>query len=163
VAAITYSRRAVLVLVAGAVVAAIVAAASVFSIVERTVAVPGQVRVGVMPFRPAVASPSDQSIADAILQGFSGTSAAFVGPTTTARYDGDAAGIRRLAEDFGLDYVLNGQFGAAEGDPRLLAVLIRTSDGAQVWTGRYDDLNDGARIGREISEQVVRVLALRQP
>lgn len=150
-------------LVACAVVAAIVAGASVFSIVERTVAVPGQVRIGVMPFHPPTASGSSDSIDDVILQGFSGARAAFVGPTTTGRYEATAAGLRRLAEDFGLDYVLNGRFGQAAGEPRLLAELIRTSDGAQVWTGRYDDLSDSGRIGREISEQVVRVLGLRQP
>jgi TolB-like protein len=161
-APITYSRRAVLALVAGIVVAAVIAAASVFSIVERTVAVPGQVRIGVMPFQPT-GSGSSGPISDAILQGFSGTPAAFVGPTTTSRYTDSAADMRRLAEDFGLDFVLNGRFGTGEGEPRLLAELIRTSDGAQVWTSRYDDLSDGGRIGREISEQVARVLALRQP
>jgi TolB-like protein len=42
----------------------------------------------------------------------------------------------------------------------LLAELIRVSDGVHVWVRPYDDLSDGRRLGREISENVARVLQL---
>ena len=144
-------------LVAAIVVAMILAALAVYNVVDRTVAGLGQVRIGVMPFQPPAGAAQPDSITGAILQGFGGTPAAVVGPTTTAAYAGSDDGVRRLGDDFGLDFVLNGRF----SDGRLVAELIRASDGAQVWMASYDDLSDGQRIGRDISQQVTGVLALQ--
>ena len=157
----TYSRRGVLWLVAAIVVAAILAAPAVYNVVDRTVAGLGQARIAVMPFRPPAGAAPPDALVNAILQGFSGTPAAVIGPTTTSRYAGSDADMRRLADDFGLDFLLNGQFSGGTDAPHLRAELIRASDGAQVWMASYDDLSDGARIGREISQQVARVLALQ--
>jgi TolB-like protein len=151
----------VLWLVAAIVVAAILAGFAVYNVVDRTVAGLGQVRIGVMPFQPPAGAAPLTSIGDAVLRGFSGTPAAIIGPTTTAAYAGEGDGLRRVADDFGLDFVLTGRFSDGDGTPRLLAALIRASDGAQVWTAAYDDLGDGERVGRDISQQVGRVLALQ--
>jgi TolB-like protein len=157
----TYSTRGVLWLVAAVIVAAILAGLAVYNVVDRTVAGLGQVRIAVMPFRPPADDAAPDTIVNAILQGFGGTPAAVIGPTTTSRYAGTDADVRRLSDDFGLDFVLNGRFSEDSGAPRLAAELIRASDGAQVWTASYDDVSDGQRIGRDISQQVTRVLALQ--
>ncbi len=139
----------------------ILAGFAVYNVVDRTVAGLGQVRIGVMPFQPPAGAAPLTSIGDAVLRGFSGTPAAIIGPTTTAAYAGDSGGARRVADDFGLDFVLAGRVVDGDGTPHLVAELIRASDGAQVWMATYDELSDGERVGREISQQVARVLALQ--
>jgi DNA-binding winged helix-turn-helix (wHTH) protein/TolB-like protein len=114
------------------------------------------VRIAIMPFQ--------SSIAEWILQDLStvaGDSVGIVGPTTTSAYDGSDAGLKRLAADYGVDYIVNGRELGANGGPRLLAELIRVSDGVHLWVRPYEDLSDGRRVGQEISRHVARVLQLR--
>jgi TolB-like protein len=113
------------------------------------------IRIGIMPFQAP--------IAEWILQDLSaigGASVGLVGPTTTAAYAGSDANLRRLANDYRLDYIVNGRVLGQAGAPRMLAELIRVSDGVHVWVRPYDDLTDGRRVGREISQDVARVLEL---
>jgi hypothetical protein len=84
----------VLWLVAAVIVAAILAGLAVYNVVDRTVAGLGQVRIAVMPFRPPADDAAPDTIVNAILQGFGGTPAAVIGPTTTSRYAGTDADVR---------------------------------------------------------------------
>jgi DNA-binding winged helix-turn-helix (wHTH) protein/TolB-like protein len=116
---------------------------------------PRMIRIGIMPFQAP--------IAEWILQDLSaigGASVGLVGPTTTAAYAGSDANLRRLANDYRLDFIVNGRVLGQAGAPRMLAELIRVSDGVHVWVRPYDDLTDGRRVGREISQDVARVLEL---
>ena len=125
------------------------------------------VRIGIMPFEP----PADrregwQPIAEWILEDLmaaAGGSAAIVGPTSTAAYAGSDDRLRDLAADYHLEYIVNGRFLDAKGGPRMLAELIRVSDGAHVWVRGYNDLGDGRLIGTEISRNVARELAIARP
>jgi DNA-binding winged helix-turn-helix (wHTH) protein len=115
-----------------------------------------RVRIAIMPFQ--------SSIAEWVLEDLStiaGESAAIVGPTTTSAYAGSDLDLRRLAADYGVDYIVNGRELKASGGPRMLAELIRASDGVHVWVRPYEDLSDGRRVGQEISRHVARVLQLR--
>jgi DNA-binding winged helix-turn-helix (wHTH) protein/TolB-like protein len=116
-----------------------------------------RVRVGIMPF--------ESRIAEQILQDLSaagGGDVGLVGPTTTSAYSEGDAGVRRLAADYRLDYVINARPLASDGGRRVLAELIRVSDGVHVWVRPYEDLTDGRRVGQEISRHVARVLKLGQ-
>ena len=114
-----------------------------------------RVRVGIMPFESRIA---EQILQD--LMALAGPDVGLVGPTTTSAYAEGDAGVRRLAADYRLDYVINARPLAANGGPRLLAELIRVSDGVHVWVRPYGDLSDGQRVGQEISANVARVLKL---
>ena len=108
--------------------------------------------------------PLQAPIAEWILQdltAIAGNAVGIVGPATTSAYAGSDVGLRRLAVDYGVDYILNGRDLSANGPPRLLAELIRVSDGVHVWVRPYEDLSDGRSIGQEISREVARVLELR--
>jgi DNA-binding winged helix-turn-helix (wHTH) protein/TolB-like protein len=121
----------------------------------RTATGAPRVRIGIMPF--------ESRIAEQILQDLSaagGGDVGLVGPTTTAAYAQGDAGVRRLAADYRLDYVINARPLASAGGRRVLAELIRVSDGVHVWVRPYADLSDGERIGQEISANVARVLKL---
>ncbi|HXV75315.1 MAG TPA: winged helix-turn-helix domain-containing protein [Candidatus Polarisedimenticolaceae bacterium] len=122
-------------------------------------------RIAVMPFRPPAVTPFGEipPIAEWIVEDLTHTAgprAAIIGPTTTTGYDGTDAAIARLAADYDLDYVVNGRFLDDGRGARMLAELIRVSDGAHTWVEAYHELDDGRRIGREISAGVVRELGL---
>jgi DNA-binding winged helix-turn-helix (wHTH) protein/TolB-like protein len=113
------------------------------------------VRIAIMPFEPPIA----ESVLAELSQ-LAGDSVGIVGPTTTTAYAGSDADFRRLAREYRLDYIVNGRPLRPEAAYRLLVEVIRVSDGVHVWVGRYADLADSRSIGREISQEVVRVLAL---
>src|SRR5439155_14915914 len=97
------------------------------------------------------------------LAGAAGPSAAIVGPTTTAPYvgsDGSDAGLRKLADDYHLQYIVNGRFLDGKSGPRMLGELIRVSDGSHIWVRSYNDLSEGQRIGQDIGRNVASVLKL---
>jgi DNA-binding winged helix-turn-helix (wHTH) protein/TolB-like protein len=147
------------------VAAAVVAALSVGYLVvtRRAPAVP-PVRIGIMPFQPPDRMKSNErlAIAESILEDLvaPGGSALIVGPTTTVSYSESDAALPRLASDYQLAYIVNGRFLDAPGRPRMLAELIRVSDGAHIWVRGYDNLSDGRSIGHEIATNVARELKL---
>ena len=119
-----------------------------------------------MPFQPPaemVGSKGWLPIAEWILEDLTaeaGSTAAIVGPTTTAAYQSSDAGLRRLADDYDRQSIVNGRFLNGDSGPRMLAELIRVSDGSHVWVRAYDGLTGGQRMGQGISRNVVRVLEL---
>jgi TolB-like protein len=133
------------------VAAAVVGAFLVFQSNRET----PRVRIAIMPFEASIA---EWIVAE--LTTIGGDSVGVVGPTTTAVYGKSNADLRRLAADYRIDYIVNARDLGADR-PGLLAELIRVSDGVHVWVRPYDDLSDGHRLGREISENVARVLQLR--
>ena len=114
-----------------------------------------RVRIAIMPFESRIA---EQILQD--LSALSGRDVGLVGPTTTSAYAEGDAGVQRLAADYRLDYVINARPLAPGNEWRILAELIRVSDGVHVWVRPYKDLSDGQRIGQEISANVARVLKL---
>ncbi|HEY7191460.1 MAG TPA: hypothetical protein VH436_33140 [Vicinamibacterales bacterium] len=109
-------------------------------------------------------APRSDPIAEWVLDRLSeiaGQSAGIVGPTTTSTYAASDSGLRRLATDYRVDYIVNGRPVEADGRMRLLVEVIRVSDRVHVWVRRYDDLADRRRIGEDISRRVAAVLKLR--
>jgi DNA-binding winged helix-turn-helix (wHTH) protein/TolB-like protein len=115
-----------------------------------------RVRIAIMPFEASIA---EWIVAE--LATIGGHSVGVVGPTTTALYGRSEVDFRRLAADYRIDYIVNARNLGTDRGSGLLAELIRVSDGVHVWVRPYDDLSDGRRLGREISENVARVLQLR--
>jgi TolB-like protein len=86
--------------------------------------------------------------------------ASIVGPTTTVVYAHSDALIAQLVADYELDYVVNGRFIDGPAGPRMLAELIRASDGAHVWVEAYQGVADAGRVGPEIAGAVLARLGL---
>ena len=154
------------------IVAALLILSAGAAVILLTVGDPGvatdePLRIAVMPFRPPGTAHGDvPPIAEWLLADLSVTSgerASIIGPTTTEAYDDSAESLRRLATEYRLDYIVNGRFLDDEHGTRMLAELIRVSDGAHTWVEAYTRLDDGRRIGEEISGQVTRELGLGRP
>ena len=124
--------------------------------------------IAIMPFVPPSAAADlagGTPLADRILaQLASGAGARLriVGPTTTRTFVGSAASVGELATEYELDYIVNGRFIDDERGRRMLAELIRTSDGAHVWVEAYPDTDDADRIGAEIAAAVLARLDLEE-
>ena len=124
-----------------------------------------RLRIAIMPFEAPIA----EWVLDSLSQR-AGQSAGLVGPTTTSAYAASDEGLRRLAADYRVDYIVNGRPVDADGSMRstsakatadgLLVEVIRVSDGVHVWVRRYDNLADRQRIGEDISSHVAAVLKL---
>lgn len=150
-AAPTHSRRWIIAVLV--VVPAAAAAGLFYSFTGSSDASPS-VRIAIMPFEPP--------IAEWVLEDLSqvpGQSAGIIGPATTSAYVG-SDGLRRLAADYRVDYIVNGRHMDANGKTHLLVEMIRVSDGVHVWVRAYGDLADRRRIGEQISRNVIRVLEL---
>jgi DNA-binding winged helix-turn-helix (wHTH) protein/TolB-like protein len=117
-----------------------------------------RVRIAIMPFEAPIA----EWVLDRLSQ-LAGQSAGIIGPTTTTAYAASDDGLRRLATDYRVDYIVNGRPVEADGKTLLLVEVIRVADGVHVWVRRYDDLADRRRIGEDISRHVAAALELRRP
>lgn len=102
---------------------------------------PAPVRVAVMTFLPPGAATSATPLAEHLLLRLTDQrppALEVIGPTTTAAFDGAPQRLRALVDSFRIDYVLNGRFSRDSTDPRVLAEVIRASDGAHVWVRYFD-------------------------
>jgi len=157
------SRRRVVIAAIVLVVTAVVAGLLVKGAWSRDGA-PG-LRIAIMPFEAPIA----EWVLDHLSQ-LADRSVGIIGPTTTSAYAASEGGLRRLAADYRVDYIVNGRKVEADGEMRstsakatadgLLVEMIRVSDGVHVWVRRYDDLADRRRIGEDISRHVAGVLKL---
>jgi len=149
-----------------AVPALLVGLAIAYAVVRQRAPSTSPVRIGVMSFKPPANVGGSQvwlPIAEWVLEDLSavaGSGAAIVGPTTTAAYGTSDDGLRRLAADYDLQYIVNGRFLEGQSGPRMLAELIRVSDGSHVWVRAFDNPSGGQATGHEISRNVAHVLAL---
>ncbi len=75
------------------------------------------------------------------------------------RKEGD---MLRSAARLGINYVLDGSIRRQGSRMRVFAQLVRTADGMQLWTERYDrDVSDVFAVQDEIAGAIARLLALR--
>jgi TolB-like protein len=149
------------------VVASLVAVATwAFRTDRRVERQPPMVRIAIMPFQPPDSMKGFDDwrpVAEWILEDLdhvAGKAVGLVGPTSTFAYGYDETDLRRLATDYDVHYIVNGRFLETETGPRVLAELIRASDGVHMWVRAYDNPAEGRQIGREISENVARELEL---
>ncbi len=100
-----------------------------------------RVRVAIMPFQPAAQSNAfaGNDVAVQLVEALTnadGQPYDVVGPTNTEAYSNGA--LRQLIQDFHIDYILNGRFTNTAGRNRLLAEVIRATDGAHVWVRYFE-------------------------
>ncbi|MBP6390950.1 MAG: winged helix-turn-helix domain-containing protein [Flavobacteriales bacterium] len=112
-------------------------------------------RIAIMPFAPADTANAfaGNDIASRLVEALNNApqnGSEIIGPTTTSTFDPGA--IRRSALQFGIDYVINGRFSMTGAESRLLAEVIRVSDGTHVWVMSYDPSTNSPTITEEIQK-----------
>jgi TolB-like protein/DNA-binding winged helix-turn-helix (wHTH) protein/Flp pilus assembly protein TadD len=81
--------------------------------------------------------------------------------TSAMRFADPAHDVRRIRQELGVDYLLEGAIRPAGDRLRVTARLIRAEDAVQLWTGEYTrHAGDLLEVQRDIGEQITRALAL---
>ena len=81
---------------------------------------------------------------------------------STFEYKGQALDLRRIAEELGVRYVLEGSVRSGGNRLRITAQLIDADDGSHLWAERYDrSIDDLFDIQDEITKEIVTALRVK--
>jgi adenylate cyclase len=105
--------------------------------------VPARPSIAVLPFENMSSDSEQEHFADGltedIVTALSHDSSLFViARSSTSTYKGQLAGVKRVAEELGADYVLEGSARRAGDRLRVSAQLIDPIEGHSVWAEQYD-------------------------
>lgn len=123
--------------------------------------------VAVLPFKSLVAEQRDEALelgmADALITKLSEAEDITVRPLSAVRgYNSPAQDSIAAGRDLGVDTVLDGSLQSSGGKIRVLARLLRVSDGKQLWSQQFDEnFTDIFRVQDSISERVATALTIR--
>ena len=85
-----------------------------------------------------------------------------VARNSTLQYRGQAVDVRRVGQELGVRYVLQGGVRRSGSRIRVTAQLIDTATGAHRWADRYDrELKDEFAVQDELAYSIVTILAAR--
>jgi len=117
--------------------------------------------IAVLPFNNMSANPEQEFLADGISEDIiTGLSKVrwflVIARNSTFTYKGQAVDIKRVAEELGVRYVLEGSVRKAGNRIRVTAQLIDATTGLHVWADRYDrELQDIFDLQDEITRTIV--------
>ena len=120
--------------------------------------------IAVLPFKPLVSGARDESLelgmANTLIARLGGVTV--VRPISTVRRYTDLEQEATAAgRELNVEAVLEGLIQRSGGRVRITARLLRVADGAQLWTGKFDeDFTDILSVQDSIAEQVARSLTL---
>ena len=122
--------------------------------------------MAILPFKPMASGISENylglGIADAVISRLSGTPNLLVRPTSAVRrYASEGSDALQAGGELKVDAVLDGTW-QREGDRLRLSVnLLRTADGASLWTDRFDlPVTDVFALQDRLSEQLAARLRI---
>jgi adenylate cyclase len=128
---------------------------------------PRKLSVCVLPFANMSDDPQQEYFSDGIsediITDLSKVSALFVVARNTAfTFKGKSVEVTHVAQQLGVDHVLEGSVRKAGGRVRISAQLIDGATGGHLWAERYDrELTDIFALQDEISEAIVKALKLK--
>ncbi len=125
---------------------------------------PDKPSIAVLPFVNMSEDPKQEYFSDGITEeiitALSKTPRVFViARNSTFTYKGKAVGVKQVAEELGVRYVLEGSVRKSENHVRVTAQLIDALTGKHLWAERYDrDLKELFAIQDEITLEIIRAL-----
>jgi TolB-like protein/class 3 adenylate cyclase/thioredoxin-like negative regulator of GroEL len=128
---------------------------------------PDKPSIAVLPFANMSDDPSQAYFADGmtedLITDLSKVSGLFViARNSTFAYKGKSHDVRRVAEELGIRYVLEGSVRRAGDQVRINAQLIDATTGGHLWAERYDgSLTDIFGLQDTITRKIVAVLAVQ--
>jgi len=136
------------------------------SVARMAFPLPDKPSIAVLPFAN-MSGDSDQDyfadgITEDIITDLSKISGLFViARNSTFAYKGHSVEVRRVAEDLGVRYVLEGSVRRAGDQVRINAQLIDATTGGHVWADRYDSqLTDVFSLQDAVTRKIVAALAV---
>jgi adenylate cyclase len=133
---------------------------------KMTYALPDRPSIAVLPFANMSSDKEQEFFADGITEDIitdlSKLSGLFVvARNSTFVYKGSPVEIRKVAEDLGVRYVLEGSVRRSSDKIRITAQLIDAINGDHLWSERYDrGVKDVFQIQSEVAQKVSKALAV---
>ncbi|HEU0157022.1 MAG TPA: winged helix-turn-helix domain-containing tetratricopeptide repeat protein [Stellaceae bacterium] len=117
----------------------------VTQIADRTV--PDKPSIAVLPFQNLSGDPEQEYFADGMVEEITTAIARCPGLFVIARnssyaYKGKSVDVKRMAQELGVRYVLEGSVRKAGNRVRIAGQLIDTATGAHIWAERFDGILD---------------------
>jgi adenylate cyclase len=137
------------------------------SVESMALPLPDKPSVAVLPFDNMSGDPEQDYFADGITEDLitdlSKIAGLFViSRNSTFAYKGKSVGVRQVAEELGVRYVLEGSVRRSGDQVRINAQLINATTGGHVWADRYDgQLSDVFGLQDKVTRNIVTVLAVR--
>jgi adenylate cyclase len=125
---------------------------------------PEKPSIAVLPFANMSEDPKQEYFSDGlteeIITALSKTPRIFViARNSTFTYKGKVVGVKQVAEELGVRYVLEGSVRKSENHVRVTSQLIDALTGRHLWAERYDrDLKELFAIQDEITLEIIRAL-----
>jgi len=87
---------------------------------------------------------------------------AVIGRQSSFTYKGKASDVRRIGQELGVRYVLEGSARKVGSQVRVSAQLVESETGTHLWANRYDrEWDDAFLMGDEIAEDIVTSLDIK--
>jgi adenylate cyclase len=128
---------------------------------------PEKPSIAVLPFDNLSGDPDQEYLADGMTENIitvlSNVSEMFViARNSTFTYKGKPVKVQRVAEDLGVQYVLEGSVQKSGGRVRVTAQLIDATKGHHLWADRYDrDFQDVFALQDEITLKILTALQVK--
>jgi adenylate cyclase len=132
---------------------------------RQPLAIPDKPSIAVLPFQNMSGDAEQEYFADGIAEDILTALARFPSLFVIARnssftYKGKAVDIKRIGQELGARYVLEGSVRKAGGRVRINGQLIQADNGTHIWADRYDgDLSDIFALQDRITEAVAAAIA----
>jgi adenylate cyclase len=129
--------------------------------VEARLAIPHKPSIAVLPFTNMSGDPDQEFFSDGITEDVITALSRIrwffvIARSTTFTYKDQAVDVKRVAEELGVRYVLEGSVRKAGNRVRVTAQLIDAATGNHVWAERYDrDLSDIFALQDEMTQTIV--------
>jgi len=126
---------------------------------------PDKPSIAVLPFSNMSGDPEQEYFSDGITEDIITELSRFptlfvIARNSSFAYKGQSVDVRRVAEELGVRYVLEGSIRRAGQRVRITAQLIDSETGKHIWAERYDrDLEDIFALQEEITRNVAGAIA----
>ena len=137
------------------------------SVAAMAFPLPDKPSIAVLPFTNLSGDPEQEYFADGmtedLITDLSKISGMFViSRTSTFSYKGKPVKLRKVAEELGVRYVLEGSVRRAGEQVRINAQLIDATTGGHVWAERYEGvMTDVFALQNEVASKIISALAVR--
>jgi len=137
------------------------------SVENMAFSLPDKPSIAVLPFDNLSGNPEDEFITDgiseSIITALSKTPKMFViARNSTFTYKGKAVKVQEVAEDLGVQYVLEGSLQKSDDQLRINAQLIDAIAGNHLWAEKYDrNINDIFALQDDITMKIITALQVK--
>ncbi len=157
------ARRSSVGWIAALVLAAILAVSGVYYFTHRTAAIPER-SIAVLPMTNSTGDPANEYFSDGMSEEFISSLSRLrdlkvIGRTSSFQFKGKTDDSKTIGEKLGVYYLLEGSVRKSADRVRIAVELIKSGDGASVWSETYDrELKDIFAVQSEIAGAVAKQL-----